>query len=377
MRRAVSIGVAAVLAVAVIFTVVAASGGGGDDSQLEVVRAVIGSEKQPFFDDPAVKAEFAKNGLRVDVDTAGSRQIATSVDLAKYDFAFPAGTPAAERIRRDRNLTSTYVPFFTPMAVATFEPIAQLLRTAGVATDHGGWWSLDIKAFLALVAKNTRWTDLPGNTAYPATKSILITSTDPQTSNSAAMYASMAAYVANGDNVVATPEAVLGVAEALNPLFSRQGYTETSSEAPFEDFLSIGIGKTPMVMIYEAQFVARAAARDGSIRPGMLLMYPDPGIQSKHTVVPLTEKGDRAGQLLLNDPTLQRLAVTYGFRTSDPAAFASLVSEAGVGVAPNFLNLIDPPAYETLEALLTQIGRAISGPVPPAANPSTSPSIAP
>lgn len=32
--------------------------------------------------------------------TAGSREIATSTDWSGYDFAFPAGTPAAEEIRR-------------------------------------------------------------------------------------------------------------------------------------------------------------------------------------------------------------------------------------------------------------------------------------
>ena len=48
-----------------------------------------------------------------------------------------------------------------------------------------------------------------------------------------------------------------------------------------------------MVMIYESQFVARAAAHDGSIRPDMVLMYPEPDVLSKHTLVPLTSKGDR------------------------------------------------------------------------------------
>lgn len=71
--------VAAVLAIAVIVTVVVSVSGGKKKKQsLQVVHGVIGSEKQPFFEDPAVKAASAKHGYDVEVDTAGSRQIATT-----------------------------------------------------------------------------------------------------------------------------------------------------------------------------------------------------------------------------------------------------------------------------------------------------------
>jgi len=357
-RRTLSIVVAAVLAIVVIATIVVATTG-SSKKHLVVVRGVIGSEKKPFFDDPRVKAEFAKKGFDVQVDTAGSRQIATTIDLRKYDFAFPAGTPAALKIRTDHNITTSYVPFFTPMAIATFTPIAQLLQKAGAAQDHGGWWSLDIAKYLKLVAEKKRWTDLRNNTTYPSTKPILITSTDITTSNSAAMYASIASNVANNNNVVENPSQVDGVINAVSPLFLEQGYTEQSTEAPFEDYLSIGIGKTPMVMIYEAQFVARAAARDGSIQPDMVLMYPDPDVLSKHTLVPLTANGNEVGQLLEDDPKLQQLAVENGFRTAKPGAFSSFVQTNHVAVDPQLLNVIEPPTYDNLESLITKINAAL------------------
>src|SRR5262249_1594831 len=137
----------------------------------------------------------------------------------------------------------------------------------GVAHDNGGWWSLDMKRYEDLVSRGVRWSDLPGNTTYPASKAILITSTDVTTSNSAAMYASIASYTANNNAVLQNPAAVGGVIGPVSQLFLKQGFTEQSSEAPFDDYLSIGIGKSPLVFIYEAQFVARAAAHDGSIRP--------------------------------------------------------------------------------------------------------------
>lgn len=230
-----------------------------------------------------------------------------------------------------------------------------------MAQAHGGWWTLDMQAFLDLVGKQTRWNQLPGNTTYPVSKFVLITSTDVTTSNSAAMYASIASYVVNGNGVLTSPAEIDRVIGAVSPLFVQQGYTEQSSEAPFEDYLSIGIGKTPMVMIYESQFVARAAAHDGSIAKDMVLMYPNPDVLSKHTLVPLTERGDRVGQLLTNNRELQHLAVVFGFRTDKPSDFVAFVKDARVSVDPQLLAIVEPPTYDTLEALITRLDAELHG----------------
>ena len=357
MSRVLGIGLAVVLAIGVLAAIVIsyAQSHSSPTVRLVTVHGVIGSEKQPFFQDPDVIREFHARGFDVQVDTAGSRQIATTVDLSKYDFAFPAGQPAAVKIQQDHHAKATYVPFYTPMAIATFTVIGDLLKTAGVATASGGVYILDVKGFLDLVAKNKRWTDIPNNSGYPAGKSILVTSTDPTKSNSAAMYIAIASYVANGNNVVESPGQAQVVLPKIAPLFLRQGFTESSSEAPFEDYLSIGIGKDPMVMIYESQYIARLAAKDGSINGAKALMYPSPTVLSKHTLVPLTNNGDAIGRLLVNDAKLQSLAVKYGFRTSDPAAFTKYLTDRGVTPPPQLVNVIDPPTYDNLEAMINGI----------------------
>jgi hypothetical protein len=361
MRRWIGIALAAALAVAVVGAIGLSVAQRIHPAQpLTLVRGVIGSEKLPYFRDPGVIQVFRDNGLDVQVDTAGSRQIATTVDLSKYDFAFPAGVPAALKIQADHKAKTIYSPFFTPMAIATFKPIVQLLIDAKVATDHGSYVSFDVKAFLALVKSNKRWSDLQGNTTYPATKSILITSTDVRTSNSAAMYLSLASYVANGNNVIQDGSEAAAVLPAVEPLFLRQGLTASSSEEPFQDYLSIGIGKTPMVMIYEAQFLAAAAANDGSITKDMVLMYPDPDVLSKHTVVPLTNNGDRVGQLLLNNVQLQKLATKYGFRTNNAAAFQQFLSAHKL-TSPALVDLIEPPTFQNLEAMIMAIQQKLQG----------------
>jgi hypothetical protein len=362
MNRVLGLSLAALLAVGVLVAIVASYvlGHHTPAASLVTVRGVIGSEKQPYFQDPDVIKVFHDHGYDVQVDVAGSRQIATTVDLSKYDFAFPAGVPQANKIKADHKAKATYSPFYTPMAIASFKTIADLLTQAGVVSNQGGAYLLDVNAYLKLVAANKRWTDLPANTTYPAGKSILITSTDVRTSNSAAMYLALASYVANGNNVVQDAQQANNVLPVVSPLFLRQGLTETSSEVPFNDYLSIGIGKSPMVMIYEAQFVARETAKDGSITAQNVLLYPSPTVLSKHTLVPLTPHGDAIGQLLLNDSQLQKLAVKYGFRTSDPTAFKNYLDSKQVPQPPQLINVIEPPAFDPLEAMISGIEKQMN-----------------
>ena len=373
-RRIAAIGLAVLLILGVGYGILSSARDALGPAPVSL-HGLIGSEKDPFFKDPQVAAALKRGGFIVSVSTAGSRQIA-GADLSKEDFAFPAGVPAAEKIRRDHPGSKAFVPFYTPMAVATWRPILGLLTAAGVARTSGGVATLDVAAYMALVDKNTRWRDLPGNTTYPVNKSILITSTDVRRSNSAAMYLALTSYVANGDNIVENDAEAASLMDRLAPLFLRQGFVASSSEEPFEDYLVQGMGKSPMVMIYESQFVARAASADGSITPDMVLMYPDPTIFSKHTFVGLTPDGVRLGDFLANDPEMRTLATQYGFRTTDTGAFATFVADHKLSVPSTLINVIDPPTYETLESMITRLEAAYSGqgiPTPAPSGPSASP----
>jgi hypothetical protein len=356
-KRRLSIGLAVVLLAAVVAVVVwgrSDDAEGGEAGDLTVVRGVIGSEKLAFFSDQRVADAFAKQGLKVEVDTAGSRQIATSVDIGRYEFAFPSSSPAAQKIQRDRRTTAAHTPFQSPMAVATFEPIVQLLQAAGVvAKGSGDYLVLDVAKYLELTKAGTRWDQLPGNTAYPARKNVLITTTNPAESNSAAMYLSIASFVANGNTVVGTPEQEAAVLPDVARLFRDQGYTQNSTEGPFEDYLAAGMGKTPLALIYESQYLDRVLRADGSIRSDMRLLYLAPTVYSKHTLVPLSDKGDQVGKLLSTDPELGKLAATFGFRTSDPRLFAEVVGDKAPA---DLVDAVEPPSFETLERLLDAVG---------------------
>ncbi|AOS62092.1 hypothetical protein [Actinoalloteichus hymeniacidonis] len=355
MKRGLSIALAAVLLIAVGVAIIL--GRDEDDTELTSVRGVIGSEKLAFFQDERVREAFAEHGLEVEVDSAGSRQIATSVALGEYAFAFPASSPAAERIQRDRDVSTVYEPFESPMAVASFAPIVELLTEQGVVRSAGaGHQVLDIAAYLELTRADTRWDELPDNTEFPARKNVLITTTDPRESNSAAMYLSIVSYVANDEAVVASTEDEAEVVAEVGELFLDQGYTQNTTEGPFEDYLgSGGMGRTPLALIYESQFLDRQIRGDGSINDDMRLLYTSPTVFSTHTLVPLTDDGDQVGRLLTEDPELSRLAAVYGFRTSDPGQLGEIAAEHDVPVPPELVDVVEPPSFETLERLLDDI----------------------
>ncbi|HZK31432.1 MAG TPA: hypothetical protein VFC72_00785 [Corynebacterium sp.] len=327
------------------------------------VHAVIGSEKATFFDDPRVQEELARHGYEVDYLAAGSRRIATDVNLAEYDFAFPSSAPAGAKIASENANLGSYTPFHSPMALATFTPILSILAEQGVAREENGHWFIDIERYMELSGEGVRWRDL--SEEYPSPRNVQISSTDVRTSNSAAMYLSVLAWTANGGQVPG-PGDVDRVADIIRPLFAGQGYTESSSAGPFSDYLSQGMGSKPMVMVYEAQFVGELLAPDSRIREEMVLAYPDPTVLSEHTVIALSEDGVAVAELLQNDPELQQLAAQHGYRPNNPALFDEVFLAEGRSAPPNFLATVDPPAYEQLESLIENVGSQYAGtPMPP------------
>ncbi len=336
--------------------------------QVVTVRGLIGSEKRDFFQDPQVIAAFRKAGLDVQVETAGSRQISTQLS-DDYDFGFPAGIPAAEKIRQEHTTTNSYDVFFTPMTIASWQPIAQVLVANGIAVDRGGYYMLDLQKFLDLFASGKRWDSLQDNSVYNVNRSILISSTDPRTSNSAAMYLSLASYVANDNNIVQNRAQIDRIMPLVQDLFLKQGFTGGSSAAPFNDYLTMGMGKAPLVMIYESQFIYQQTL-DNGIQSDMVLIYPDPTIYTRHVLVALNAKGDRLGKLLRKDTDLQedsrmweaaneleRLAIEHGYRNANTAYFKQFAQEHNLTLAENLVNVIDPPTFEIIEEMIMRIER--------------------
>jgi hypothetical protein len=355
-RRTISIVVAGVLTVGVVFTILA-SERESKTKHLRVVHGITSAENGPFFDDARVKSAFAANGLALQVDTVINDQVVTTADLSRYDFAFLTETPTAANIATAQHITNTFVPFHSPMVVATFKDVAQRLTKAGIAQEHAGWWTLDTRRYLDLVRRHVRWDQLPGNVGSHDNRLVFITSPGITTTEGA-MYASLASSVANNSNVVGSQAQVDKIVNAVSPLFLAEGPAQTST-APFNHYTQREGLAPPMVWTNEAQFVAHAAAHDGTIHPDSVLMYPTPGVVADYTLLPFTPTGSEVGRLLTTDPALQRLAVENGFRTKEPAAAAGFARQNGVEVPVTLPHAIPLPTYDNLQALVTRVDAAL------------------
>ncbi|MDQ7903014.1 hypothetical protein RB614_00580 [Phytohabitans sp. ZYX-F-186] len=320
--------------------------------RLETVRGVVGSEKAPFFADQRVKDAFASHGLRVETDSRGSREMATTVPLDRYDFAFPGSAQAAQRVAQARAATGRFTPFWSPLAVATFTPVADLLAAEGVARRAPeGHWVLDLGKYLDLAKRDVRWDQLKGNVAYPARRDVLVTTTHPGDSNSAGVYAWLALQqLGGGANAL----------DEVVKLFTDQGGLERSTEDPFEKYLAQGLNYTPLVLVYEAQYVD--AGRAGTLPANATLLYLSPTTPSAHTVVAFDGAGDEVGRLIANDPELLRLAAEHGFRTADEAATASVLAQVpagGAALPTKLADIVPAPAPEVVDSLLTTLDQRL------------------
>lgn len=357
-RKALAPLIAAVLIVLVAMAIVYSYRRAAADRVARAVvtaHGVVGSEKQAFFQDPAVLDELRKNGIALDIEARGSRDQALSATKDGADFYFPAGEPAGRALAKRLGVADPATPFYTPMVIASWDPILHTLQSEGIADKTGAasWSVVHMDKLLALMQSGKRWSDLPRNTGYSVNKSILISSTDPRKSNSAGMYLALASYVMNGNQVVSGAAQAQKIERDLNGLFLRQGFQESSSAGPFEDYTSIGMGKTPLVMIYEQQYVEYLLATPKAQRPaGMALLYPKPTLFTKHTIVPITAAGRKIASLLQTDEILRAAEIRHGFRINDASAVTAAWKAGGIDLPAQILDVVDPPSFESLETML-------------------------
>ncbi|WP_128380866.1 hypothetical protein [Streptomyces cavernae] len=312
MRRIIGI-VLAVLLIGGVGAAVVAGREQDTSTATKTVRGVIGSEKAEFFSDPDVVKALSAKGFTVKTETAGSWAM-EDLDLKGYDFAFPSSkAPAdalAEKYRARQPLPR---PFYSPLVVVAHRVAASVLAANGLATldGGGGRGTLKMAEYLKAAEQDRTWQRLKGAERYAElTGAVYITSTDPLSSNSGALYLAAASYVAAGDRVAANSADVGRTAPLMRKLIGVQGAQQPSSDAAFRDFIS-GAGN-PLVLVYEQQVASLLA--QGQQVDDLTVLYPDTTTTSDHTVVPLTAEGRALGELLSSDPKLRALAARHGFR---------------------------------------------------------------
>ncbi|MFD8967251.1 hypothetical protein [Streptomyces sp. MnatMP-M17] len=318
MRRIVGIILAVLLIGGVAAAVVAGRESQVSSTATKTVRGVIGSEKAEFFADPDVVKALDERGYTVKTETSGSWAM-EELSLDGTDFAFPSSTAPADELADKYQVPGTPPrPFYSPLVVVAHRSAAEVLARNGLATlDGESRGTLRMGPYLEAARKERTWQQLKGSSAHAElTGTVFIASTDPMTSNSGALYLAAASYVDNGGKVVGDKAAVTRTAPLLKQLTVVQGAQQTSSDAPFRDFIS-GVGN-PLVLVYESQ-VASVLLQKQDVGD-LVVLYPDTTVISDHTLVPLTDDGRALGALLTTDKRLRELAVRHGFRPQGAAA---------------------------------------------------------
>ena len=328
------------------------------------LKGVISLDVETFFKDPRVVKRLTEKHLPVSVVRVGSRDMAAKVVAgAAPDFLFPSGVVAANQVvdaARKAGLPAAQVsPFFTPMVIASWEPIAQVLVANGMAKAMSPKvYGVDMALLTQAMLAKTKWKDMKGSAAYPVSRSVLVSTTDLRRSNSGAMYLALTSNALTGD-VVTDRTAARQAAQKLAELFKRQGYQENYVNGNFDDYVAIGIGKTPMAFIYENQLVNYALAKQG-VGADMVLMYPLPTIVNKVVFVSLNERAKALGDLLASDAALQGIAVEYGFRIADTERFVAAIKPTGLAVEPRVTQVVDPPSFEIMAEMIDTVAQEMS-----------------
>jgi hypothetical protein len=320
------------------------------------LKGLIAVDVEPFFADPRVKRILAEKRLPVAVTRIGSREMAGRVvPGAMPDFLFASGVVAANQIAdaaaKAKIAIAQSSPFFSPMVIASWQPVAKILVGNGMAKPLGDrTYGVDIAKLTETMLAKKRWKDLKGAEAYDVSRGVLVSTTDVRRSNSAAMYLALTSYAKNGD-VVTDRAAADALARQLAELFKRQGYQENYVNGNFDDYVAIGMGKAPMAFIYEYQLVSHALAKKG-IASDMVLMYPQPTIVNKFVFVATNERSRALADLLASNAELQKIGVEYGFRIADTKTFVEAVKPTGLAVEDRVTQVVDPPAFDIMAGMI-------------------------
>ncbi|MGO4777518.1 hypothetical protein AB4084_18760, partial [Lysobacter sp. 2RAB21] len=139
------------------------------------VRVLTGSEKLEFLRDPELAQALLADNIVLDVQKAGSREIATRPDLKTFDAAYPAGAAAARKIAAATGSRRVFNSYYTPMTVASWKPLLPTLEANGIVGKKGNaYFIVDMRKLVALMEQGTRWKDLQPNPNYSVSKSVLI-----------------------------------------------------------------------------------------------------------------------------------------------------------------------------------------------------------
>lgn len=339
-----------------------------DDMKKINLSGYVSLDIEPFLNDQRVRDKLQQSNIAISFARLGSRSMATNLKQSVStknnnlpDFYISSGVVAGNQISEMAKSLgmnpSSSSPLYTPLVMATWKPIAEILKSNGIAsldqasTDNAAIYNIDNNKLLDAMLKKKRWVELKNSAAFPVTRSVLVSTTDVASSNSAAMYLALMSFSLNNSNVVEKFDQAESSAIALAELFYRQGYQENYVNGNFDDYTAVGMGKSPLAFIYENQMVSYARTQ-GKIKQNMVLAYPTPTIFNKQVFVALSEPAKKFADILSNDKALQTIALEYGFRSGPNKEFVAEALKNGLRTKEEIIDVIDPPAHTFMTKMI-------------------------
>lgn len=323
--------------------------------QIEL-KGLVGGEKLAFLQNPNVQAILAKKyGIRLNINKAGSIEMAQQAPASDIDFLWPSSEVALELYKtKNFPLKKSEIIFNSPIVLYTWDLIAQALDQQGFLEQQGNSFFIkEMKPLLDMVGAGTPWANIGVTQLFGK---MAITTTDPEKSSSGNAFAGLVANILNGD--VVDVNSVQAVLPSVKNMFARLGYMPPSSQDLFQQYLTKGIGDKPIIAGYESQAVEFSLQNKQlwpKVKDKLRILYPKPTVWSSHPLIIITDNANPF-MAAMQDPEMQKIAwEQHGFRTG----LAGIQNDPSVldvaGIPENITFVMPMPSPQVMEMIMNTL----------------------
>jgi hypothetical protein len=327
------------IATALVSVIVLVTAGAVDRpwERIIIVKGLM-SSKADLFNDGEIRRILMDHGIQVHVTYSGG-----SINIVEkapdYDFVMPSGQMVGKIITDTYKDGNPHTPFASHLVVVAFRDYARALVDAGVAvaqsddTETSQYFTLYMKQFVGLADpdKDPRNPRTWRQHGLASENQILAEGPEPCTSYSGAAYLAMVAFAANGANL--PPTDTSRIVTKITPMWDAAGQAESKLGQTF--FGPEGRSIAPVAVVYEHQYYAYQIdkkERAGDIDRDRVLLYPDTHHDTQPMLISFNNDGERVGQLIDDDPKLNKRALELGFRVlrAGSQSLEELLKERGI-----------------------------------------------
>ncbi|MGW4791419.1 hypothetical protein ACWEPC_03245 [Nonomuraea sp. NPDC004297] len=310
--------------------------GGGVWLQQSLTRLtpVFGGGWEGLFASEEIRDVFHRQGLDVDVNNLSGIDMTyiQGSDLGRYHFFLcPADTIAAAVKNNFRvsgqSPSNPRLIFQAPMVVLVHRALLECLVDQSLVRSENGFYIFDVLRYLDLRLTETNWTwgsiGAPEGVAQGDSQ-VEVVSGAPCSAGGGDLYLSLLIH-AHRKNYRTDRTRLIN---DLQRLF--QNSWPPSSFGLLQEFFSSH--QYPMAFVYEHDALKYLADQQGIAPDNYRLLYPDPGVISKHMFIGRDDKdgSELVGDLLASREVQQIMARKFFLRGADAKLFEQAVTAHGM-----------------------------------------------